>query len=83
MIGSEESYWVPYRESDMPRKRPRIARLDQVRTSRDGEDAIIEFQDTGSAASHLRIGPQVHQLTDAEILLVYNQTIAAQNPTSR
>jgi hypothetical protein len=63
----------------MPRKKkPRIARLDQVRISRDGEDAIIEFLDTGIATTHLTIGPQVQQMTDDEILLLFNQTIAAQ-----
>jgi hypothetical protein len=62
----------------MRRKRPRIARLDQVRISRDGENAIIEFYDSRIGTTHLRIGPQVHQMTDTEILLVYNQTIAAQ-----
>lgn len=62
----------------MRKKRPRIARLDQVRISRDAEDAIIEFRDSATATTHLRIGPQVHQMTDEEILLVFNQTIAAQ-----
>jgi len=62
----------------MPEKRPRIARLDQVRISRDAEDAIIEFRDSATATTHLRIGPQVHQMTDEEILLVFNQTIVAQ-----
>jgi hypothetical protein len=63
----------------MPRKkRPRIARLDQVRISRDGEDAIIEFLDSAVATTHLRIGPQVQEMTDEEILLVFNQVIAAQ-----
>ena len=63
----------------MPRKkRPRIARLDQVRISRDGEDAIIEFLDTTIATTPLRVGPQVQQMTDEEILLLFNQVIAAQ-----
>ena len=62
----------------MPRQRPRIARLDQVRISREGEEAIIEFRDAGSPTTHLRIGPQLHQMTDEDILLLFNQTIAAQ-----
>ena len=62
----------------MPRKKkPRIARLDQVRISREGEDAIIEFLEPAVATTHLRIGPQVQDMTDEEILLVFNQTIAA------
>ena len=62
----------------MRRKRPRIARLDQVKISRDGEDAIIQFPDSDMATTHLRIGRQVQDMSDAEILLVFNQTIVAQ-----
>ncbi len=61
----------------MRKKKPRIARLDQVRISRDGEDAVIQFHDDSIATTHLKIGPQVQQMTDEEILLVYNQVIAA------
>ena len=61
----------------MRKRRPRIARLDQVKISRDGEDAIIEFRDSALETTHLRIGPQVQQMTDEEILLLFNQTIAA------
>ncbi len=62
----------------MRKKKPRIARLDQVTISRDGEDAIIEFRDPAIATTHLRIGPQVQQMTDEEILLAFNRTITAQ-----
>jgi nitrogen fixation protein len=63
----------------MPRKKkPRIARLDQVRISREGEDAIIEFLDAEIATTHLRIGPEVGMMTDEDILLLFNQVIAAQ-----
>ena len=59
-------------------KKPRIARLDQVTISRSAEDAVIQFHDSGIATTHLRVGPEVHQMTDADILLMFNQTIAAQ-----
>ena len=63
----------------MPRKKkPRIARPDQVRISRDGGGAVIEFLDPAIATTHLRIGPQVPTITDEEILLLFSQTIAAQ-----
>ena len=61
----------------MRKKRSRIVRLDQVKISRDGMDAIIEFRDPEIETTHLRIGPQVQQMTDEEILLVFNQTVAA------
>ena len=59
-------------------KKPRIARLDQVTISRSAEDAVIQFHDLGIATTDLRVGPEVHLMTDAEILLMFNQTIAAQ-----
>jgi hypothetical protein len=62
----------------MRKKKPRIARPDQVRISREGEDAIIEFLDSETATTHLSIGPQVRQMTDEEILLLFNRVIAAQ-----
>jgi hypothetical protein len=63
----------------MPRKKkPRIARLDQVKISRNGEDAIIEFLDPAIATTHLRIGPQVQKMTDEEILVLFNQVISTQ-----
>jgi len=63
----------------MPRKkRPRIARLDQARISRSGEEAIIEFLDPAVATTHLTIGPKVQEMTDEDILLLFNQVIAAQ-----
>lgn len=59
-------------------KRPHIARLDQVTISREGEDAIIEYCQPGYVITHLRLGPEVHQMTDEQILLAFNQIIAAQ-----
>ena len=46
----------------MPRKRPHLARLDQVRISRNGEGAIIEFEDSGIPTTHLpRLLPFLRQ----------------------
>ncbi len=39
----------------MRKKRPRVAKLDEVRISRDGEDAIIEFIDDTVATTHLKL----------------------------
>lgn len=65
--------------ADMPRKkRPRIARLHQVKISRDGKEAIIEFFDPSIATTHLRVGLQMQNTTDDEILLLFNRVIAAQ-----
>ncbi|HJN12267.1 MAG TPA: hypothetical protein QF564_26525 [Pirellulaceae bacterium] len=39
----------------MRKKRPHVATLDEVRISRDGEDAIIEFIDATIATTHLKL----------------------------
>ncbi len=62
----------------MRKKKPRIATLDEVRISRDGEDAIIEFVDSAVATMHLRLGPAVSGMTDLEILDQFNDLIRAQ-----
>jgi hypothetical protein len=62
----------------MRKQRPRIARLDEVRISRDGEYAIIEFLDSDVATTHLKLGPDVHQMSDQEILDSFNLVIRAQ-----
>ena len=58
----------------MPRiKRPRIASPDEVRITREGETAIIEFADSTIATIHLTMGPKIHGMTNAEILTLFNQ----------
>ena len=62
----------------MRKKRPRVATPDEVRISRDGEDAIIEFIDETVANTHLKLGAEVVQMTDKAILDQYNAVIRAQ-----
>jgi hypothetical protein len=59
-------------------KQPYVASRDQVRISRDGEDAIIEYAEPGVATTHLRLGPEVARLTDEEILGRHNEVLVAQ-----
>ena len=68
----------------MPRiKKPRRASLDEVRISREGDAAIIENADPLISAMQLRIGPQVIQMTDVEILSVFNDVMASQEQALR
>lgn len=62
----------------MRKKRPHPATLDEVRISRDGEDAIIEFVDTTVATMNLKLGREVHEMTDHEILNQFNAVMRAQ-----
>jgi len=59
-------------------KRPHPASLDEVRISRLGEDALIEYVEPGFWTTHLRLGPEVQHMTDQEILARHNAVIEAQ-----
>src|SRR5436190_20613169 len=56
-------------------KKPRVATLEEVRISKEGTSAIIEFRDPAWATTHLALGYDTTQLTDQEILERYNDTI--------
>lgn len=60
-------------------KRPRVASPDEVRISREGEAALIEFADTSIASTHLTIGPGIADMTEQEILECYNDCVRAQD----
>ena len=62
----------------MRKKRPRVASADEVRITRDGEAALIEFADSSIASTHLTIGPDIADMTDQEILTCYNDCVRAQ-----
>jgi hypothetical protein len=62
----------------MPRiKRPRIASPHEVRITREGETAVIEFADSTIATTHLTMGPKIHGMTNAEILTLFNEGLQA------
>jgi len=61
----------------MRMKRLHVASLDEVRISRDGVDAIIEYADPTVSTTCLRLGPEVQHMTDQEILDRLNETIVA------
>ncbi len=67
----------------MRKKRPCITTLDQVRITREGDGAVIEYKDPDVATVHLRIGEAVHDMTDQQILDLHNQTIRAQQKLAR
>jgi hypothetical protein len=56
----------------MRRKRRYVASLDQVRITREKDGAVIEYAEEGVATTHFGIGPEVHDLTDQEILDRFN-----------
>jgi hypothetical protein len=63
----------------MPRlKRPHVAKLNEVRITKEKEAAIIEFLEPGISTTHLTIGPEIIRMNDQEILDIFNGVISAQ-----
>jgi len=60
-------------------KRPRVASPDEVRITREGESASIEFTDPSIGGTHLTIGPAIRGMTDLDILELYNDCVRAQD----
>jgi hypothetical protein len=67
-----------YNHNTMRKKKPRVAFLDEVRITREGEAALIEFADESIASTHLTIGPSMLAMTDRDILDCYNDGVRAQ-----
>jgi hypothetical protein len=58
-------------------KKPTRAMIDQVRITRKGNDAIIDFADPGISGARLTIGPQIVTMTDGDIVDVFNGILMA------
>jgi hypothetical protein len=59
-------------------KKPIRATIDQVRVTREGNDAIIDYADPGISGTRLTIGPQIVTMTDRDIVDVFNGILIAQ-----
>ena len=56
----------------MRKRKPIRALLDQVRITRDENDAIIEYADPEISGTRFTIGPQIKSMTDREIVDLFN-----------
>jgi hypothetical protein len=52
-----------------------IARLPEVIVTRDGDFARIEYKEGDIAASLLKIGPEIREMSDSEIVELHNETL--------
>lgn len=59
-------------------RRPPQSTIDQVHISREGDYAVIEHADTNYGTIRLHLGSTVNNLSDAEILVIFNEIISAQ-----
>ena len=59
-------------------KKPIRISIDQVRITREGNEAIIDHADEGVSGVHLTIGPEIAAMTDSDIVNLYNDILASQ-----
>ena len=59
-------------------KWPRPTSLDEVRITRKGDIAVIEYADSGIRGVNVRFGPQLAAMTDADVLESFNAMLGAQ-----
>ena len=62
----------------MRKKRPRPSSPDQVLITRERETAIIEHADPSVRVVNLQVGPSLAEMTDAEVLGLFNDMLEAQ-----
>jgi hypothetical protein len=53
--------------------------IEQVRITREGNDAIVDHADAGISGAHLAIGPEIAAMTDAKIVDLYNDILESQH----
>ena len=59
-------------------KRPSRVLLDQVRITREGDDAIIDHADANLSGARVVIGQRIASMSDAEIVTMYNEILDSQ-----
>lgn len=62
----------------MGRKRQKVAFAKEVTIERSGDTAVIEFHDPQYGGTNLTIGPGIKDMSDADILRLYNEIVLEQ-----
>jgi hypothetical protein len=72
--------WKPMPKKIPKRKKnPWFASIEDVTISKRGDQAIIKFKDASTGDVHLTIGPGIKDMTEEEILDMYNNVIGVQD----
>ncbi len=58
-------------------KKPYPATVDQVRVTRDGDTAILEYAEPSVSGVHFHIGPQLSLMSDEEVIELHSETLEA------
>jgi hypothetical protein len=64
-------------------RNPFVASIDQVKISRQGETAIIEYADESIGNVHLTIGAKISTISDSDILDLHNSILERQAESVR
>ena len=62
----------------MRKKPPRRASPDEVNITREGDIAVVEHADPNVSAARINVGPQLHTMSDAAVLDLFNAMMDAQ-----
>ena len=62
----------------MRKKPPRIASLDEVKITREGDIAVVEHADPNVSVARVNVGPQLQTMSDADVLDLFNAMMHAQ-----
>jgi hypothetical protein len=60
-------------------KKPTRVSIEQVRITRDGNNAMVDHADADISGAHLAIGPEIAAMTDAKIVDLYNDILESQH----
>jgi hypothetical protein len=69
------SWQAVYMARQMKLKIRYIVRPDEVIVTRQGESAVIDYKEKGFPTTHFGIGPEINDLTDEEIVELFNESL--------
>ena len=59
----------------MKRKQRYIVRLDEVIIRREGESAVIDYQEDGVPGTHFKIGPELASMSNEQVVELFNDIL--------
>ena len=58
-------------------RKPHLASLDEVKISREGNYAVVEYHDSSVSSTNIQVGPPLANMSDQEVLDLHNDLIRA------
>ncbi len=79
LLGGDATRFERTKLTSRRTKKPRVAELDEIRITRDGDTAVITHADPDVAVTHFQLGPQIAEMSDEDILACLNASIELRN----